>query len=411
MNSSRPRFGVNYVPRSHWWHIWVDWDANEIQEDFHAIAALGLDHVRVFCMWHVFQPNPKVVSSVALKRLWQMLDLADLAGLDVEVTVLNGWLSGFLFMPTWLGQMWPIQPTNIFTDPDVRTSIDFYFTQVIKTVADHPRFMGIDLGNEICAIQNLHSKASTPAQDEWQTHLLELCEDLAPNKLHVNGVDHQHWLGNQGFSRQALATTGSATIMHLYPYFTQATERYGSLGLGVVHLNEFGTQWAKAYHQDDHRPIWFQEFGGSKHWMPEADLPDYLEKTVRTTLTCANIWGFTWWCSHDLNPALQGFVPGEYDLGLLDQQGNPKPTGVRMAALIQDLQKTPAVVIPREVALVVPDTIYDHETTGLSWGVAEPFMNLIAKGERPAIVLASRQNDTVYLERRGIKRLIQIGES
>ena len=93
--NDRLRFGLNYVPSKNWWYSWLDWDEASISDDLHAIASLGFDHVRIHCIWPVFQPNAGCVSSQALDRLAGLMELADGAGLDVCVCALNGWLSGF----------------------------------------------------------------------------------------------------------------------------------------------------------------------------------------------------------------------------------------------------------------------------------------------------------------------------
>ena len=65
--SSRFRFGVNYVPRRHWWYCWQDWDRQAIYDDFRAIADLGMDHIRVQCIWPFFQPEIDQVSELVLE--------------------------------------------------------------------------------------------------------------------------------------------------------------------------------------------------------------------------------------------------------------------------------------------------------------------------------------------------------
>src|SRR5258708_20333226 len=59
----RMRFGLNYVPRKNWWYCCSDWDAKSIREDLHAIADLGMDHIRIQCLWSLFQPGINFVSS------------------------------------------------------------------------------------------------------------------------------------------------------------------------------------------------------------------------------------------------------------------------------------------------------------------------------------------------------------
>lgn len=90
------RFGVNYVPSKNWWYSWMDWDADSINRDLQAVGSLGMDHIRIHCLWPYFQPNSVYVSEMALDRLLQLLGLADAADLDVEITVFDGWLSGFV---------------------------------------------------------------------------------------------------------------------------------------------------------------------------------------------------------------------------------------------------------------------------------------------------------------------------
>src|SRR5205807_1368079 len=54
---SGPRFGVNYTPTHGWFHHWLDFDLDEARADLDSVAAFGLDHIRVFPLWPLFQPN------------------------------------------------------------------------------------------------------------------------------------------------------------------------------------------------------------------------------------------------------------------------------------------------------------------------------------------------------------------
>src|ERR1035441_6829175 len=68
---NRHRFGVNYTPSRNWWFCWNEWDADPIQRDLDAIAALGADHLRIMLVWPFFQPNATYVSPLHLERLDQ----------------------------------------------------------------------------------------------------------------------------------------------------------------------------------------------------------------------------------------------------------------------------------------------------------------------------------------------------
>ncbi|MCI2422530.1 substrate-binding domain-containing protein [Saccharopolyspora sp. K220] len=56
-----PRFGVNYTPSEDWMFQWMNLDADVARADFEAIAGLGVDHVRVFPLWPVLQPNRTLI--------------------------------------------------------------------------------------------------------------------------------------------------------------------------------------------------------------------------------------------------------------------------------------------------------------------------------------------------------------
>jgi hypothetical protein len=404
------RFGVNYVPSQQWWYSWADWDDATIAADLEAIAALGMDHIRAHCLWPLFQPNPSVVSAMALCRLARLLDLADAVGLDVQVTVLNGWLSGFVFLPAWVGATAVGPARNIFTDAELLTAERLLFGAIAAAVSDHPRFLGFDLGNELGVLHSFGHPATPARADAWAAELLAYCEQLAPGKLHVNGVDHSHWFGDMGFSRRQLSTTGAATSLHAWIKFTGALERYGPAGAGTLHLAEYCIELARAYHTRLDRPIWLQEFGCSSTWLAAAQLPDFAEQTVRNAAGSAHLWGLTWWCSHDLPGHLEGFAECEYDMGLLDTQNRVKPAGRRMAELIQEFRASPPTPPARPVALVLPDTQFALDASTPDWSFGTSFMELVADGVRPAVILGSQAEDHAYRAARGIRELVYMGD-
>lgn len=402
------RFGVNYTPSKHWWYCWLDWDENSIAKDLQSIAALGMDHIRIQCIWPIFQPNINFVSETALRRLRSLLDIADHSNLDVEVTVLNGWLSGYAFAPAWLEPKWKGDKRNIFNDPDVVDAERLLFRSIAEEVGKHSRFLGFDLGNELGVLQQRDFPVSTGNADAWSSRMLAYCDQLSPGRFHVNGVDHTHWFANFGFSRENLATTGAATIIHAYILFTGALERYGYNGVGSLHLAEYCIELARAYQRDPARLVWLQEFGASAEWMPSSYLPEFTEQTIRNAATCGGVWGFTWWCSHDLDPRLKGFAKLEYDLGLLDRENRVKPCGLMLSKLIREFRRSPPEILPRPAALVISNDLLPDKPYPPNWGFAKTYMDLIASGVRPAIVPEDRLKDVAYLAQRGITELVRI---
>ena len=63
------KFGANYVPPESWFYSWVDFNENKVKEDFCALKEIGLDHLRVFIRWDLFQPATSYVPESMLKRV------------------------------------------------------------------------------------------------------------------------------------------------------------------------------------------------------------------------------------------------------------------------------------------------------------------------------------------------------
>lgn len=404
------RFGANYVPRKRWWYCWEDWDRQAIADDLDGVAGLGLDHIRIQCLWPIFQPGINSVSDRALDNLHSLVEEAGRAGLDVEVTVLNGWMSGFAFMPSWVAPLANSvgeKNRNMFVSPAVVEAEKLLFRRIAETIGGERRFLGFDIGNELGVLQNARNNpVSQNDADAWASQMLAYCDQIAPGRFHVNGVDHSHWFNDFGFSRRNLATTGHASVVHSYIVFTGVLERYKYSDAASLHLAEYMVELAYAYQTDLRRPVWVEETGVSPDDMPPNYMPEYMEHTVRNVAATGKAWGITWWCSHDIPRAIQGFDRGEYELGLLDVQNKAKPLGRKFAALAAEFRHSPPKAEPRRTALLIPDRGLSAKQWPPDWKYAKPYMDLIGRGETPAIVLESRAKDADYLKERGIATLI-----
>ncbi|MEU7905846.1 cellulase family glycosylhydrolase [Actinoplanes sp. NPDC049118] len=392
----RTRFGVNYIPARHWLHSWTEWEPAAIDEDLAAIAALGFDHVRLHLLWPLFQPDPGYVSATMLSRLRAVLDTCATHGMQAQVTVLNGWMSGFLFRPAWMSTQ-----RSFFNDPEVTAAELQYLRAVAQELAGHPAALGIDIGNELSVLADHEAVRPVPGSaDGWARTLLRACADDMPDGLHCNGVDHQPWLtGAAPFTRDALASDGSVTVVHAWPFFTGAFDRYGHADGRALHIGEYLVELAGAYADAPGREVWAQEIGLSTQWIPEPDIAGAAAQFLRATASAGRLWGVTWWCSHDIDPMFTGFAPLEYDLGLLTTRNTVKPMGEQVAEVIREIAE--AAPPARRIAMVLPD-----RAGGLD--AMDGFLQLKARGVDPAIVLASRAGDRNHLLGRGIETVVPL---
>lgn len=327
------RFGVNYLPRRDWWYAWGEND-DAFAEDLEAIAGLGFDHVRIQCLWPVFQPNPAWVSPHALRRLVRLLDDAAAHGLKVCVTVLDGWLSGFDFRPTWLDG-------DAFDSPSAIDAAELLVGAVARTVAGHPALWCLDIANE----PNVLMDATRPGYAEpWAERMLAAARRAGvPVTI---GVDHAPWMTVDGPLRaEFLARSCDLVAVHAWPLFTGVLERMGEDRAWAV--PDFLAQVAAAHlagSTGGEKPLWIQELGVSELWLTTTSVEDFAARMLRRAAAVPGVAAVTWWASHDIDRRFTGFDQLEYGLGLIDSEGRVKPVGRRLAVTMEELRRTPARV-------------------------------------------------------------------
>lgn len=392
------RLGANYVPRDRWWYAWQDWEPASIREDLHALAELGLDHVRIQCLWPFFQPSPSAVSPVALERLVALHDLADEAGLDVVTTVLDGWLSGFDFRPAWAGT------SNIFTDEALIRAQELLLAEVGAVLRGHPRSIGLDVGNEINVLAHETPANAVPpgGVDAWAQSIVEHSRAVHPGVPVMVGVDNRPLTEpGSAISIHAAASIGDISCVHAWPYFSGALKRFGYRDPGAYAIADYMVQLFRAHHTDPARAVWVQEFGLAPEWVPAADHEQFLERQIRATIGIDHLWGVTWWASHDISTRFREFAPLEYEMGLLDGDNRPKTAGRVLARVIAELRtaegagptapapvRTEATTVP-----VVPRGLED----------ADAFFEAYRDGDLLALVREDRCEDADHLCARGIE--------
>ena len=72
--------------------------------------------------------------------------------------------------------------------------------------------------------------------DAWMEWIMDLCESLSPQAVHVNGVDHQPWFYPATFSADKLARRQRLIAIHCWIEFTKARKRGGALDRVCTHL-------------------------------------------------------------------------------------------------------------------------------------------------------------------------------
>ncbi|QEA27661.1 glycosyl hydrolase [Microbacterium sp. CBA3102] len=405
------RFGANYTPSKNWMHSWLDFTPDDVRRDFAALAELGLDHVRVFPLWTVLQPNRTLIREKAVDDVRAVVDIAGEFGMDASIDVVQGHLSSFDFVPSWL-YTW--HNKNMFTDPRALEGQVALVDRLGRALRDAPNFLGLTLGNETNQFSaHTHPSPWPVTPDEaggWISALLSAADAAAPGFPHVHSEYDAVWyMDGHGFTPAHASRLGAMTTIHSW-IFNGTAQRYGGRSIASDRHAEYLIELSRAFATDPDRVVWLQEVGAPSNCLTEDEMPDFLEATVRSALRTDNLWGVTWWCSHDVSRDLGDFPELEYTLGLIDQNGAAKPLGRRFAEVIPELRQRVAAPA-RETAIVVE--VDEREVpvsrAALSPGgpVFQAWVDACAAGLDPAVITSRDALDPAVREARGIRRLIR----
>ncbi|MEV8219985.1 glycosyl hydrolase [Microbacterium sp. NPDC077391] len=404
------RFGANYTPSTNWMHSWLSLNLDDVGRDFAGLADLGLDHVRIFPLWTVLQPNRSLIRVEAVADVRAVVDVGAEFGLDVSVDVIQGHLSSFDFIPSWL-YTW--HDKNMFTHPDALSGQVALVERLAESLGDAKNFLGFTTGNETNQFSaSVHPSpwpVTTAEAANWITTLLDAAESSAPDQEHVHSEYDAAWyLDGHGFTPALAARLGAMTTVHSW-IFNGTAQRYGGRSAASDRHAEYMIEVSRAFATDPRRRTWLQEVGAPSNCLTDDETPGFLEATVRNAARTDDLWGVTWWCSHDVSRSLVDFPELEYSLGLIDQSGAAKPIGRRFAEIIPELRER-GPRVPRELGIVIE---VDDDDTPVSRGALAPggpifeaWVQACESGVDPAFVTSTQAADARVLASRGITELV-----
>ncbi|MGN8025400.1 glycoside hydrolase 5 family protein [Microbacterium sp. 22242] len=405
------RFGANYTPSRGWMHAWLDLDLDDVRRDFAGLAALGLDHVRIFPLWPVLQPNRTLIRDSALADVRAVVDVAAEFGMDASVDVIQGHLSSFDFIPSWLST-W--HDKSMFTHPQALSGQVALIERLGAALREAPNFLGFTLGNEV----NQFSAAVHPSPwpvtpgeaATWLTTLLDAADRSAPGRPHVHSEYDAAWyMDGHGFVPAHASRIGAMTTVHSW-IFNGTAQRYGGRSVASDRHAEYMIELSRAFAADPARPVWLQEVGAPSNCLEPEQTPGFLEATVRAAARTESLWGVTWWCSHDVSRELADFPELEYSLGLIDQSGSAKPIGRRFAEIVPEL-RVRRPVPARTTAIVIE---VDRDEIPVSRAAMSPggaifqaWVDACESGADVAFATSLTADDPAALAARGIADLIR----
>lgn len=335
--------GVNYHPPVGC-RIWTDWRPADLREDFHDIAAAGLNTVRLFLFWRDAQPRPDQVSQAVLDRLVEAVTMAQQAGLVCVISLFTIWMNGQLLDLPWR------QGRNIWRDHALLRAEAFLVRRVAEALRDHDAVLAYDLGDELWDIDPRTSGRLTRAEvADWQGRLAGEIRKAAPAALVMQanntsgvfdaapfGCDNSaqlDLLGVHGFPSWApgsIESTMSFKATHLVPFLARAARAYGTPLVDEV--GSYGTD--------------------------ENTAAAYLRATTASALGNGAA-GMLVWCWQDIASLDEPYAerPMERFAGLRRLNGTPKPAlrAFRQALAVIAAGHEPAAHV--QTALYLPQRV------------------------------------------------------
>ncbi|MDP0497204.1 MAG: beta-galactosidase trimerization domain-containing protein [Verrucomicrobiota bacterium JB024] len=370
----RFRLGVNYWPQSSAINMWKAFSPEEIESDFQAMKASGLDTVRIFPTWDDFQPmrvyrghrkefkyvgmkadctirehhNPSMVDPEMIRRLDTVVDIARRHELDLMIALITGWMSGGMMLPTYY------EGQNLYTDPFMlkwQHRLVSYFAERYK---DEPRVVAWGLGNECNC---LDETPSAEAAWLWTSTICDAVRTRDASRPIVSGMHSIGPLaGKNRWRLQDQAELCDVLTTHPYPLFTPGCNIDGPSDMRpIMHA----AAESALYRGLGKRPVLCEETGTLGASIFSDELSGIFLRQRLHSLLQEDVTGCLWWCFTDFDQP--GHWPYNYalkesSLGIFDRQGRPKPPADEYKRFSQVLKAIGGKLPPKtaQAAILVP---------------------------------------------------------
>ena len=303
--------GCNYWASNAGLHMWTNWDAKVVDDDFRRLAENNIRYIRVFPLWSEFQPlvmhrkckgeerelrfceDPLDKSTAAgragmdmlmVNRFEVMLDLAKKRGISVIVGLITGWMSGRWFVPP------AFEGKNPICDPFVIKWEIKYVDFLVRHFNDHPAIIGWDLGNEC----NCLGDADANSAYTWSATITNTIKSIDNTRPVISGM--HSLLPEDIWSPEDQGEILDVLCTHPYPLFTPYCN--------TDPLNE-----QKSILHSTAETVMYEDIGGKPAFVEEMGTLGNMiaSKRIAADYIRASLWsqwahdckGFMWWCANE----------------------------------------------------------------------------------------------------------------
>lgn len=342
---------------------------------FAAMAAAGLDTVRIDLLWAAIEPAPGRYDEAHLRVLDEILAAARRHGLLLHPTLFVGGEVGDAFwdLPWRAGR----QPHR---DPELVRLQAEHAAMLAGRWRGDPAVLAWDLTDEPPFW--LFRDTTDDDARAWTAALCDALRRADPEHLVTVGTAGQE-VGWGPFRADVVADRLDLATVHPYPIYAPELYPDTLLGPRMTHAAAFETALAAGAG----RPVMVHEYGASSAQFDPERIAAYDRLLAWSSLGRGSI-GFLAWCWTDAEPAAHRRAPyvrqpHETQFGVTDWQGALRPRGrvlAQLAATVrglgEDLDRLAGDGPVASTAVVVPYEYvrpYDRAAYGLDEAPAGPY--------------------------------------
>ncbi|HPQ47009.1 MAG TPA: cellulase family glycosylhydrolase [Clostridia bacterium] len=319
------KLGCNYWASHAGLKMWSIWDSSAVLEDLDLLREWGIKVIRIFPIWPEFQVLEPFfggggelieihggMSSEAISKIDFLIQAAADRDIEVIVSIINGWMSGKLFVP-------PVfYNRNVLTDSEAIRYQTIYAGELVNALKSHGNIIGWDLGNECNVMGEVddHNQAWL-----WMNSIYRAIKNSDPSSVVYAGM---HGLSIDGKWRiKDVAENCDVLTTHPYPLFTP---HCGKDPLDETRSIYHSIAETRYYSGISGKPCIIEEIGSlGPSVASESMTASYLSKVIRLA-AMSEIPMILWWCAFD-----QAFdyppyetIALERELGIFKRDRKPK---------------------------------------------------------------------------------------
>jgi hypothetical protein len=355
--------GCNYWASHAGTGMWSDWRPEVVDKDFQQLSENGITVIRIFPLWPDFQPIVQLygakgtekgiafadgplpptgagadgMSEAALEKFQVAADLAEKHHIKMIVGLINGWMSGQLFVPPAL------QGKNVLTDATALNWEHKFVKTFVHRFKSHPAIVGWDLGNECNVMGNVDDFNQAYV---WSALLSGAIKSEDTTRPVVSGMHSLSPADGASWRIKDQAETTDLLTTHPYPIWT----RYAGLDpINTMRALLHSAAETRMYADIGGKPCLIEETGTMGPMIADDAVAAAFARTLLFSGWANDCHGVLWWCAFDqdrLNHTPYSWVAAERNLGLIRDDRSAKPVLSEFKNFNDFLQQLPFKTLP-----------------------------------------------------------------